>query len=289
MSKNNNTPSGGGNTSPTGSILGPIIGAGLSWGKDAWQNKKNRELEAKRRKYDQEQWERQNRYNHPIEQMARLKSAGLNPNLIYGSSPGSAVGNAGAIPAGQAPEYSLTNPVTGYMNTRVQQAQSNNLKADVLLKGTQGMKNLAEAGMTGRKLDQFNATFDNVVGQTASNAAIAKIKADIAARTAPQLILQSTTKTQADQVALKLKNIDLDFAIQGYPKGLLIPQVASALGFDLSTSTGREGFQLATIIAGSSRLFQMLTPALKSILPASKKLGKSLKSGFLNWKTKINK
>lgn len=287
MPKNNITPSGGGNTSPTGSILGPIIGAGLSWGKDAWQNKKNRELEAKRRKYDQEQWERQNRYNHPIEQMARLKSAGLNPNLIYGSSPGSAVGNAGAIPAGQAPEYSLTNPVTGFMNTRVQQAQSNNLKADVLLKGTQGMKNLAEAGMTGRKLDQFNATFDNVVGQTASNAAIAKIKADIAAKTAPQLILQSTTKTQADQVALKLKNIDLDFAIQGYPKGLLIPQVASALGFDLSTSSGREGFQLATIVASGSRIFQMLTPAMRTILPAAKKSVKGLREGFQTFIRKI--
>ena len=84
MPKNNTNPSGGGNTSPTGSILGPIIGAGLSFGKDAWQNKKNRELEAKRRAYDLAQWERQNAHNHPLEQMRRLKEAGLNPNLIYG-------------------------------------------------------------------------------------------------------------------------------------------------------------------------------------------------------------
>lgn len=285
MTNNKNTPSGGGNTSPTGSILGPIIGAGLSWGKDAWQNKKNRELEAKRRKYDQEQWERQNRYNHPIEQMSRLKSAGLNPNLIYGSSPGSAVGNAGAIPAGQAPEYSLTNPVTGYMNTRVQQAQSNNLKADVLLKGTQGLKNLAEAGYTGRKLDQFNATYDNIVGQTASNTTLASIKAQIANQTKYQTILQSFTKTDADLVALKLKEIDLDYANAGYPKGLYLPQIGSALGFDMLSQQGREGFKIASQIAAGSRVFQMLTPAFRTILPIGKNLGKS----FRNFKTKINR
>ena len=249
------------------------------------QNKKNRQLEVQRRKYDQEQWERQNRYNHPTEQMARLKSAGLNPNMIYGSSPGSAVGNAGAIPAGQAPDYSLTNPVTGYMNTRVQQAQSNNLKADVLLKGTQGMKNLAEAGYTGRKLDLFNATFDNAVGQSASNTTLASIKAQIANRTRYQSILQSFTKTDADLVALKLKEIDLDYANAGYPKGLLLPQIGSAVGFDMQTQQGREGFRIASQIAAASRIFQMLTPAFRTILPIGKNLGKS----FKKFKTKINK
>lgn len=261
-----------------------LIGAGVTWGKDAWQNKKNRELEAQRRKYDQAQWERQNRYNHPIEQMARLKEAGLNPNMIYGSSPGSAVGNAGAIPAGQAPDYSLTNPVTGFMNTKVQQAQSDNLKADVLLKGTQGMKNLAEAGYTGRKLDQFNATFDDVVGQTASNATITKIKAEIATNTKADVIQQMATKTDADNIALKLKEIDLEYAEQGWVKGLTIPQIGTALGFDMTTPQGRQGFNIATAIASGSRIFQMLTPGIKALLPASKKLGKSLRTGYLKWK-----
>ena len=78
---------GGGQPSPSGgSIIGPLIGAAAQWGKDAWSNKKQRELEQSRRKYDTEQWKRQNAYNHPIEQMARLAAAGLNPNLIYGSS-----------------------------------------------------------------------------------------------------------------------------------------------------------------------------------------------------------
>ena len=41
----------------------------------------------------------QNEYNTPESQMARLKKAGLNPHLIYGSSVGGATGNAGSGPS----------------------------------------------------------------------------------------------------------------------------------------------------------------------------------------------
>lgn len=51
------------------------------------------------------QWNAQNEYNTPTEQMARYRAAGLNPNLIYGSGQASA-GNAGAIAPFQA------NPVS---------------------------------------------------------------------------------------------------------------------------------------------------------------------------------
>lgn len=49
---------------------------------------------------DLEQWERQNLYNSPTEQMARLRDAGLNPNLVYGS--GSA---AGVTSPSTSPKY----------------------------------------------------------------------------------------------------------------------------------------------------------------------------------------
>ena len=44
-------------------------------------------------------WHRQNEYNTPSAQMARLREAGLNPNLVYGS--GSVTGNT----SGQTPKY----------------------------------------------------------------------------------------------------------------------------------------------------------------------------------------
>lgn len=40
----------------------------------------------------QKLWHQQNEYMHPQAQMARLKDAGLNPHLIYATSPSSAVG-----------------------------------------------------------------------------------------------------------------------------------------------------------------------------------------------------
>ncbi len=39
-------------------------------------------------------WDLQNLYNHPANQMKRLKEAGLNPNLVYGQSAAGAAGNA---------------------------------------------------------------------------------------------------------------------------------------------------------------------------------------------------
>lgn len=48
---------------------------------------------------DLEMWNRGNVYNNPLEQMKRLKAAGLNPNMVYGS------GSAAGMAAGQLPKY----------------------------------------------------------------------------------------------------------------------------------------------------------------------------------------
>ncbi len=42
-------------------------------------------------------WQLANDYNHPIQQMERLKAAGLNPNLVYGS--GNVAGNTTSAPS----------------------------------------------------------------------------------------------------------------------------------------------------------------------------------------------
>ena len=135
----------------------PLLGAGFQIGTSAlnrhWRRKEEtgrrqyeQTREQDRRKYDQAMWDKVNKYNHPLSQMQRLQDAGLNPNLIYGSSPGSAVGNAQSIATGkqlqgQAPQYSIDNPMTPFMDTKVKQAQSNNLN-------TSAMKNVAGANLS---------------------------------------------------------------------------------------------------------------------------------------------
>lgn len=82
-------------------VIGPIVGAvGAALGSigAARRSKRNIEQQKEANKElaqfayskDLEQWERANLYNTPSAQMARLKEAGLNPRLVYGS--GSAAG-----------------------------------------------------------------------------------------------------------------------------------------------------------------------------------------------------
>ena len=69
-------------------------------------------------------------YNHPAQQMARLQEAGLNPNLIYGSSPAQAAGT------GQASDYQMKISSQDILNTQTLRqitAQTQNIKAQTNL------------------------------------------------------------------------------------------------------------------------------------------------------------
>jgi len=109
-----------------------------------------------------EDWNRQNEYNHPSAQMARLREAGLNPNLVYGDGAKSA---ADPIRSTQSQQWSPHAPqvdtskigeAVGTMyDVKVKQAQADNLRTqntvmeqDKLLKAAQTNKTLqdTEAG-----------------------------------------------------------------------------------------------------------------------------------------------
>lgn len=66
------------------------------------QNRLNREENERNYERNVEFWQMQNDYNHPAAQMQRLREAGLNPNLVYGT-PDIAGNNA------NAPESSKTH------------------------------------------------------------------------------------------------------------------------------------------------------------------------------------
>lgn len=96
----------------------------------------NKELAEYSYSKDLEMWERANEYNAPGAQMARLRAAGLNPNLVYGS--GSAAGNtAGSLPKYQAPNVSydyrapinLGSIIGLYQDIQMKGAQIDNVRA----------------------------------------------------------------------------------------------------------------------------------------------------------------
>lgn len=115
----------------------------LSGGAQAYatgkQNKKSRafsrEMYEKTKADNLKFWDMQNQYNSPEAQMERLKSAGLNPNMVYDK--GGAVQSAGNIPTpdvqgGQfrTPDFApISGAVQGYFDTKIKQAQYDNLMA----------------------------------------------------------------------------------------------------------------------------------------------------------------
>ena len=74
-------------------------------------NQTNIQLAREQRQWDLDMWNRQNEYNNPKNQMLRLKAAGLNPNLVYGS--GSVSGNVtGSSPKASVPR--VENVMAGF-------------------------------------------------------------------------------------------------------------------------------------------------------------------------------
>jgi hypothetical protein len=62
--------------------------------------------------------------------MQRLKDAGLNPNLIYGSSPAGASGSAGSIAPSKAAPYAFRDPTQSIAQMDLLRAQKDNLDAN---------------------------------------------------------------------------------------------------------------------------------------------------------------
>ena len=111
------------------------------------------------RKYALQDWDRQNAYNHPKQQMQRLQEAGLNPNLVYGGgattlaqpvkSPDMQVPNIDLqkVPETMGAYQSVKNQQLEYSRIQkameLQDAQKKNIEANTLstLAGTD-LKNL---------------------------------------------------------------------------------------------------------------------------------------------------
>lgn len=79
---------------PAGAAIGAGVGGLAGYSTDA-QNRANRKAVDRANAYDLYTWDLANQYNDPKAQMARLRAAGLNPNLVYGS--GNVTGNTAGV------------------------------------------------------------------------------------------------------------------------------------------------------------------------------------------------
>jgi hypothetical protein len=149
----------------------------------------SKEMYEKQRTDALSDWNMQNEYNSPIKQMERLKAADLNPNLVYGNgaqmSAATTVKGSDIKPWNPSlPATDLASPITSYLDTRMKNAQLDNLQAqnavmqqDNLLKAAQTLKTAADA--KGQSFtNELNADLRDVSIQ-AKQAALDKTLIDI--------------------------------------------------------------------------------------------------------------
>lgn len=193
--------------------------------------------------YNQElaQWNRENEYNLPQNQMFRLKAAGLNPNLVYGN--GNAVTLASPSPKFNIPSVDMRmqapDVVGQYQDIKsksqligLQQAQIDQMEKQKELLNAQTIKTLAEG-----KTEEYRP--ENLIASTNK----LNVESDIATKMAPINYDLAKTMLKKNQQEIKnliatenisiqeLKNLKqtFDYLTQHYPQ-LLNEQNAKNIG-----------------------------------------------------------
>lgn len=91
------------------------IGATSSLVNSFVSNAQSKKLMQKQFHYQKKMWEMENEYNKPVNQMARLQEAGLNPNLVYGSGATALGGSMGSVSQPSAAGLDI-NPINDMSN-----------------------------------------------------------------------------------------------------------------------------------------------------------------------------
>ena len=124
--------------------------AGAAIGGGILQYSQNKKLADRQYKQQLDMWNKMNEYNAPVQQMARFKEAGLNPNLIYGQgTPGNATQMAKYQE--QATDFQgaadqVGDAASNYFDTRLKQGQIDNQLKDLDVKEASIRATLAGAG-----------------------------------------------------------------------------------------------------------------------------------------------
>ena len=162
---------------------------------------------------DLEQWYRENAYNAPDEQMRRLRNAGLNPNLVYGT--GTVTGNTSTSgPRFDRPDveynYEPFQFPTNAISRGIQFIQENRLKDRQIAETEERVKNLAtqrDALRVKIQSELINQIYYRLRGKSAG----LKYELD-----------QSLFQTQIDFARENLRRLRREIILQDYKRQALL-------------------------------------------------------------------
>lgn len=117
-------------------MAGELLGAVASGTANRAQRRYNDRVAWRERIWALEDWNRQNEYNSPYQQMQRLKAAGLNPNLVYGNG---ATATASQMPRStdskgynpDVPRFNLGSPAMMYFQAQLMKKEIDKKDAEI--------------------------------------------------------------------------------------------------------------------------------------------------------------
>uniref|UniRef100_A0AAU8AXX7 DNA pilot protein n=1 Tax=Dulem virus 108 TaxID=3145585 RepID=A0AAU8AXX7_9VIRU len=263
-----------------------LLGSALGFGSQKKTNKANMELAKYQNEWQAQEnekayqrnlqmWNLQNAYNSPTQQMARLRSAGLNPNLVYGSG---VTGNS----AGSTPQYQpadikraelspyrgwnqgLTDAVSNFLAFRSNRAQVENMEAQNSLirqqTATEATRQANIAASTARS--EFDLTQANRLKDVSVSMAEAQMsKAQHDASTAWSQSQQSWIKTNIDralqETRIKITKEEYNSLVQA-TRRLLQDNDINAFRNVMERMYGRSGSSLGIMRDFGSRMLHLL-------------------------------
>ena len=221
------------------SILGGVLGSRsqkktndknmeLAKYQNAWQAQENEKAYQR----NLEMWNLQNAYNSPTQQMARLRTAGLNPNLVYGNG---VTGNS----AGSTPQYQpadikraelspyrgwnqgLSDAVSNFLAYRSNRAQVENMEAQNSLirqqTATEATRQANIAASTARSefdLSQANRLKDVSVSMAEAQMSRAQHEASTAWSQSQQSWIKTNIERALQETRIKIGKAEYDQIVE---------------------------------------------------------------------------
>jgi len=234
-----------------------MIGAGVSAGTTIYQNIANRRAQERAFQQNKQWWherfDKEARYNHPVQQMARLKEAGLNPALMYKSGAGGAGSVAGPSAQGKiAEKYDMANLALMSAQTAkmINDAKKSEAEAGLIKQNTELSKVSTE--LTGLKSKGQETANEKAIVDLAMANIDLQYKDKEKAQQYEKLLQEAIkAKHEAQKAGTEAEIAEMEKYIMEN-----VHKKAAELGID--TRTGLQGAIVQVIMKGGRALEQML-------------------------------